>query len=493
MTTTPEEDGPAAQVRQSALSGAAIGIATEPPYPSKLRAWFLVSVLIVAYTFSFLDRQVLSLLVEDIERDLHISDTAIGFLHGFTFALFYSIAGLPIARLIDSGPRKYILAAGIFAWSLTTAMCGFASRYLHLLVLRIGVAVGEATLLPATNSLVADSFPPERRAFATAVFGLGLPFGIGLSVLFGGVLINAIGDQPVQIPLLGEFAPWQTIFIAIGLPGLLVALVALLVHEPARRGEFYAAREAVATVPIRVILKHMAEHRRTFGLHITAACFGSMVGYGYIAWIPTFYVREFGWGYGDIGVIYGLLTLALGTTSTLASGWLADNFYARGHRNGKIRSPLIFVALSAPPAILFPLLGDIYMSFVFLGLFLFFSYGIWATTSAVIQDLAPGPMRGQVTAIYTGILNLVGLGLGPVGIAVVTEHVFGDPKDIKYSMALFAIVGSAIAIAAWTACLKPYAATARAADVWTDGGESAVEAAGAAAPAVLGVAAPTKD
>ncbi len=431
-------------------------------YPGAFAAWYMVAVLVVAYTFSFIDRQILTLLVHDIQHDLKINDTAMGVLHGFTFAVFYSVAGLPIARAIDVGPRRLILAAGIFAWSLTTALCGIASRYWHLLVLRVGVAVGEATLLPAMNSMIADAFPPDRRGLATALFNVGLPIGIGLSVLFGGVLINAFEGVELTVPGVGVLKPWQLVFLSVGLPGLVVAVLCFTMMDPPRQQTMKDGE----SVPIRDVLQHLIRYRAAFGLHFTAVCFASMVGYGYVAWIPAMYIRNFDISSGDMGIIYGLITLVFGVISIIIAGWFSDFWDSRGNADGKMRAPLIAVSASFIPAVAFPLMSDLYLSFVMLAVFLFFSYAIWSTGAAVIQDLSPGPMRAQITAIYTGILNLVGLGCGPVGVGLLTDYWFGDPADVKYSMVVFAVFGTSIAIIAWLLCLRPYRVYARRLQNW---------------------------
>lgn len=434
-----------------------------PPYPSAFSAWYMVAILILAYTFSFIDRQILTLLVHDIQADLKVNDTAMGVLHGFTFAVFYSVAGLPIARAIDIGPRRSILAVGIFVWSLTTALCGLASHYWQLLMLRIGVAVGEATLLPAMNSLIGDTFPPERRGLATAMFNVGLPVGIGLSVLFGGVLINSFEGVTLTVPGVGTLKPWQLVFLSVGLPGILVAGLVMTMMDPPRR---QVSAQGDTSIPIRDVVAHLFRYRSAFGWHFLAVCFASMVGYGYIAWIPAMYIRNFDISSGDMGIVYGVITIVFGVSSIIIAGWFSDYWDAKGNVDGKMRAPLIAVTASLIPALIFPLMTNIYLSFFFLGVFLFFSYGIWATGAAVIQDLSPGPMRAQITAIYTGILNLVGLGCGPVGIALLTDYAFGDPKAVKYSMIIFALFGTLIAMGAWVVCLRPYRVFARRLRTW---------------------------
>ena len=427
----------------------------ETPTTSR-QAWYMVSVLALAYTFSFLDRQILSLLVGEIQADLHINDTQMGVLHGFTFAVFYTIAGLPIARAIDLRPRRAILAAGIFAWSLATALCGIATRYWHLLLLRTGVAVGEATLMPAMTSLISDSFPPHKRGIATGIFQLGLPIGIGLSVLAGGVLLNLLSGWQIDVPFFGTLKTWQAVFVAVGLPGIIVAALALTIVEPARDQFGPKVQTTEATPTVRDVVDFMISTRNTLGWHFIAVGMSAMAGYGFITWIPTFLVRTHGWTFGDVGIIYGGITIAAGVASTLLFGWLADRRVGNGDRHGKIRAAIIACSLCFVPALLFPIVPSNALALLFLTLYLGTAYGIYAVTPAVLQDEVPAAMRGQITAVYQGVVNLIGLGLGPTGVGFITDYVFGDPNAIGYALAIIALIGYASAIAAWFVYLRNY-------------------------------------
>lgn len=207
-------------------------------YPSSLSAWTTVTILMIAYVLSFIDRQILNLLVEPIRRDLVISDTQMSLLMGLSFALFYTICGIPLGRLADTRSRRGLIAIGVMFWSAATAACGMAKLYWQFLICRIGVGVGEAALSPAAYSLIADSFPPERRATAISVYSMGVYLGSGIAFLLGGLVIQFASAQGnVVLPVLGEVRPWQLIFLILGVAGVLFTLLMLAVREPARREE----------------------------------------------------------------------------------------------------------------------------------------------------------------------------------------------------------------------------------------------------------------
>lgn len=270
-------------------------------YPSSARAWVTVAILMVAYVLSFVDRQILNLLVEPIRRDLMISDTQMSLLMGLSFALFYTVCGIPLGRVADTRSRRGLIAVGILFWSAATAACGMAKMYWQFLLCRIGVGVGEAALSPAAYSLIADSFPAERRATAISVYSMGVYLGSGLAFLVGGLVIQFASAQgDVTLPVLGEVRPWQLIFLILGVAGVLFTLLMLAVKEPARRG----AGAGVA-VPLSEVGRYIRANRRTVLLHNFGFAGLAFAGYGSAAWVPTFYIRTYGWDAGQVGIVYG--------------------------------------------------------------------------------------------------------------------------------------------------------------------------------------------
>ncbi|HVL21596.1 MAG TPA: MFS transporter, partial [Amaricoccus sp.] len=291
-------------------------------------AWYAVGILLLAYVLAIMDRQILTLLVGPIQQSLGVNDTEIGLLHGFTFAAFYAVMGLPIARMIDRGNRPAIIAIGIALWSLATAASGLATEYWHLVAARTGVAVGEAVLIPGAVSLLADLFSPDRRGRAMGIFGAGAPVGAGIGLLAGGLLLGLFTASPAVLPFGGELLPWQATFIALGLPGLFVALLMLFVPEPRRK----AAARNVPTVgvPLSSTVDFLRSHRRTFSAIMLGAGFLYLAIYGWLGWAPTYFVRELGWSYPQVGKALGIILTVAGPLGALGGSWLADSWRRKG-------------------------------------------------------------------------------------------------------------------------------------------------------------------
>lgn len=421
-------------------------------YPSSLSAWITVTILMVAYVLSFIDRQILNLLVGPIRRDLAISDTEMSLLMGLSFALFYTICGIPLGRLADSKSRRGLIAIGIIFWSAATAACGMAKQYWQFLFCRIGVGVGEAALSPAAYSLIADSFPPSRRATAMAVYGMGVYLGSGIAFLLGGLVIKFASAQgDVVLPVLGEVRPWQLIFLALGAAGVLFTLLMLAVKEPARRG----AGAGVA-VPLAEVGRYIGSNRRTVLCHNFGFAGLSFAGYGSAAWIPTFYIRTYGWDAGQVGVIYGSLVAVFGCIGIVFGGRLADWLAKRGRTDANMRVGLYAAMGALPLVLMFPLMPNALWATVLLAPTIFCLSMPFGVAPAAIQEIMPNSMRGQASAIYLFVITLFGLGLGPTAVALVTDYVFADDNALRYSLLIvttLAVLSSVVLL--WRG-LHPY-------------------------------------
>ena len=247
------------------------------PYPRPARAWYVLGLLTLVYVFSFLDRTILGLLVGPIRRDLHITDTQVSLLMGFSFAVFYTFFGLPLGRMADSRSRRQLIAGGIATWSLFSAGCGLARSFGQMLLLRIGVGVGEAVLSPSAYSLLTDYFPPRRRATALSIYGMGIYIGSGAASVLGGFVTGwATGRVSWTVPLMGDVRSWQIVFFAVGLPGVLLALFMYTFAEPVRRG----GRTEAKSVPFREVIAYVKDNRRTFLCHNLGIAFLSLAAYG---------------------------------------------------------------------------------------------------------------------------------------------------------------------------------------------------------------------
>ncbi|MEL7030028.1 MAG: MFS transporter, partial [Pseudomonadota bacterium] len=262
--------------------------------PESLRhAWYVVFVCMVAYVFSFIDRQILALLIGPIRADLNITDTQFSLLQGFAFSLFYAIMGVPIARMSDRHSRPLIIAVGIALWSAATAASGLAKSFMQLFIARMTVGFGEAALSPATYSMIRDLFPQAQLGRALGVYSVGSFIGAGLAFLIGGQVIALVSQMDVvSLPMLGEIRPWQLVFFVVGLPGLAVALlVYLTIEDPPRKGLRRAADGSVEEVKFTAVLAFIREHWRTFFFHFAGFSFSATIFFALLSWAPAYYMR----------------------------------------------------------------------------------------------------------------------------------------------------------------------------------------------------------
>jgi MFS family permease len=426
------------------------------PYPRPRYAWYVVGVLMVAYVFSFIDRQILNLLVGPIRQDLGISDTGMSVLMGFSFAVFYTAFGLPMGRIADSRSRRGLIGFGMAFWSLMTAASGLAQRYWQLLLLRLGVGVGEASLSPAAYSLIMDYFPPARRSLAISVYSMAIYLGAGLALLLGGVVIQLTSVAPtVGVPVLGEIRSWQAVMLAVGLPGVIAALLLLTVREPPRRGTAAGS----GAPPVREVADYLRANVRTFTSHNLGFALLSLAGYGASAWVPTLYIRRFGWTAAEAGIRYGLVVTLCGTLGTLAGGWLADRWRRRGVTDANLRVGIAAAVGMAPLGLGYTLSPHLWLSFGCLAGAQFFAGMPWGVAAAAVQEAVPVSMRGQAAALYLFVINLIGLGIGPTAVALATDQLFRNEQLVHYSLALVTVTAQCGAVLLLRRGLRPFRLT----------------------------------
>ncbi|REJ76675.1 MAG: MFS transporter [Acidobacteria bacterium] len=421
--------------------------ATADPYPSESYAWYVVVVLTIVYLFSFVDRQILSMMVGDIKTGLDLDrDWQVGFLMGPAFAVFYTIFGIPFGRLADSHNRTRIIAFGLAMWSLMTAACGVARNFWHMSLLRIGVGIGEASLSPSAYSIITDYFRKEKLARAIAFYGMGIYFGSGMAYLVGGKAITYVRQTaPWDLPLLGTVTPWQKVFFLVGLPGLLVVpLLLLTVREPARRGLLVtrgAAQGAAAksrSVPFREVMRYISENRRTILSHNIGFALLSFSSYGNGAWLPEVFKRVHGWDAAKFGLIYGIVVFVCGAGGVLVGGVISDRLSRRGYTDAKVRVGFLAAWIWFPTGLVFPLLDNDVAAMILVIPTVFLASMPFGVAPAAIQQMMPNNLRGQTSAIYLFIVNLLGLAIGPMVLALMTDYVFTQAnfgiEGIRYSL-----------------------------------------------------------
>lgn len=421
---------------------------SRPLIPSS--AWYAIAVLTLANVSSFVDRQILTLLVGPIRRDLGISDTGISLLLGLSFALFFSVLGFPIARLADRRPRRTIIATGVALWSVMTALGGFARTYTQLFLSRIGVGVGEAALNPPAHSLIADAVPRERLATAIGVYSMGIYLGVALAQLIGGAVVGlAEGEALWRWPVVGAIRPWQAVLLVVGLPGLLIALLVLTIREPVRRA-------GSQPIPLREVVAHVRAHRRLILLHHGGLGLIAMVNYGFGGWLPTHFIRTHDWTAPEAGYLLGVANLTFGIAGVVLAGRWADALQARGYADAKMR----VIALAAGGLLvcnlavaLAPTAG---VAAAWMFPLSFFASAPFGVGAAAVQELVPDRMRAQASALYLFVLNVVGLALGPTAVALATDYIFRDDGALRYSLALVTAVALVPAIVLVLRSWRPY-------------------------------------
>jgi MFS family permease len=433
-------------------------IATAQPWPDRTRAWYAVGVFALALMFNFLDRQIMTLLIGPIKSDLSLSDTEISVLIGFAFVSFYVLVGIPISRLVDSYSRRLIIGVGVASWSVMTALCGLANNFWQLFVARVGVGVGESCNGPATYSMLSDLFPREKLPKAIAVLSFGFMFGSGLAYVVGGTVIQMVMSRPdVTLPLIGTLRPWQLAFILVGLPGLVVAALVATIREPARRG--FASGDGSArrkALPVRQIIRFLRDNASAYGPLFLGTGLKALLAFGSSVWVPELMVRKFGWAIGDIGLALGLILIVVAPLGLLCGGALAERLAKAGHADANLRVVLLASIGLIPTSILFPLMPSATLMLALMAVNTFIGSLGPGPQNAALQVITPNPMRGQVTALFLAVFNLVGFGLGPMFVALLTDHVFGADRFLPYSLALTAaILGPVAAFVIWRG-MKPY-------------------------------------
>ena len=434
-----------------ASAGVTTDAATPADWPSPARRWFAVSVLTLGYTVSFIDRTILSLLIEPIKADLDLTDTQIALLQGLAFGLFYIAMGMPLGWLVDRVSRKRVIAAGVTTWCLATAACGLSGSFGQIFVARMGVGAGEATLSPAAISMIGDSFPAEKRAFPISVYSMASSVGAGLALMVGGAVIQAVSASPsVTLPLLGDVAPWQATFIIVGLAGLIVVVLLAFVTEPVRREVL--VREEKGSGLVAHLGRHRAFHLRHLG---GMACYCVLI-YGVLSWMPAYFIRTFGWTAGEVGLRYGFVVMVFGGFGLVGAGWLASHLATRGVRAAALKITGLSILIVTPLLIAACLAPDGWTALYILAPAMIAFTASGGLAVSALTEAAPGNLRGRTAALYYFVLGFVGLTVGPVSVAVITEHVFGDPTMLGPAIALTTLIMGPIAGTLVLTAIRPF-------------------------------------
>lgn len=403
--------------------------------------WWTLAVLVGLSAVSYVDRQIISLMVGPIRSDLNVSDFQISLLQGIAFALFFAAFGLPLGWLVDRAQRRLVIFGGVVVWSLATAASGLATSFGHLFIARLMVGAGEAALAPAAYSMIADLFPKRRLAFALSIFNIGGATGSALAVFLGGVLITGLSQVSITATGSVPLATWQLAFISVGLPGLVLAFMIFLIPEPSR-SQSGPKTSAADMAELWAFVKT----RRTFlAFHFLGFGCMSALGYAAMNWLPAYLMRRFGVPVAEAGALVGVIIVCSIPGGLLASA-LVDRLFARGRTDAHL---FLYVFIALGLTILGPIafLADSLPAFVALMAGVMFLAAAPGTATAALQIATPPRLRGRVSAMYLFVYQMVGLGTGPSVVAAFTDYVFKDDALVGYSMAAtIAIFGLAAAL-----------------------------------------------
>ena len=407
---------------------------------SNAYAWYVVLLCMLAYIFSFIDRQILALMIEPIKADLNLSDTQFSLLHGLAFSLFYAFMGLPLAYLADRFSRPKIIAVGIVFWSIATALCGLSKSFIQLFFSRMGVGVGEATLSPAAYSMFSDMFSKDKLGRAVAVYSSGSFVGGGIAFLVGGYVIGLLKNMSlIEVPLLGAIKAWQMAFILVGLPGVFIGLLFILtVRDPQRKGQRLDAQGHVEKTSMKKAFKFIKKHSTTFGCHYFGFTFYAMALYCLISWTPAFYMRKYGLTPTEAGYMLGTVMLVANTLGVFCAGWLNDWFIQKGRKDAPMITGVIGIVGLIIPMIAFTQVSELWLSVTLLVPAMFFASFPMPISTTAMQMLAPNQIRAQISAVFLLISNLVAVGIGTTLVALMTDKIFGNPLMVGMSLSIVA-------------------------------------------------------
>jgi MFS family permease len=437
--------------------GDAIKTNPEKGKTSTCYAWWVVLVLTGMYMFSFVDRQILSLLVPSIKRELGVSDTRIGLLQGLAFAIFYTFMGLPLGRLVDTRNRRNVIVVSVIVWSVFTSACAAAKGYASLFFTRIGVGIGEAGLSPAAYSMISDFFPKERIGTAISVFYFGLYLGSSLALLVGGMAVDTLARTPIiTVPILGAISSWRVTFLIVGLPGVLFALLAFTIREPVRRNLLLTAEGLPVKTSFReAFIQMKVRWQSVVGIPV-GMVFQSTCYFAVSNWAPIYFLRVHGWTAAHTGKMLALIMILFACPGMYVGGMLSDRWQKRGIAEGPIRVALIsavgiFVFLA--PATMVP---DAQWTLVLLAIGMFLMSFPMGTSVAALQLIFPNQVRGQVAALFLFVLNLGGMTMGPLLPGIFNDYLFRDENMVGVSLALTILGASVLMMMAFLCTVRPY-------------------------------------
>ena len=409
-------------------------------------AWWMVAVLFALYVFSWLDRLILSMLVKPVKLDLGLSDVEMSMITSTSFAVSYALLGMPLGWAADRWPRRWIIFGGALFWAMATIACGFASTYHELLIARICVGAGEAALLPAAYSLIADGFPQRLLTRATSTFQMAGKVGSATAFGLGGLVIAwATVRAGIDLPFHGPAQPWQLVLMMVGAPGLLLAFLVFTFPEPGRR-----QAKGNAAEPLAPFLR--ARWRLLVLMLVGTSCL-SICGYSMTNWVPAYIERRFGWTPVQYGGALSAMNV-ISALSLLANGWIVDRLFAKGMKDAHLRfySWLILALLPVVAWMFFAASPWAFLAGYCVAQFITVPFMVYV--SSILALIAPATARARLLGFFLFVFTLFGPGGGPALVAALTDYVFRDEAKLGYSLAIVVTGGAATALICFRMALR---------------------------------------
>ncbi|NKB98448.1 MAG: MFS transporter [Pseudomonadales bacterium] len=435
-------------------------------YPPVGVASYALALLFLAYVLSFIDRQILSLLVGPIREQFGITDFEYSLLQGAAFALLYTFAGLPLGRLADRFSRKWVVSGSVAFWSLATVACGVAKSFPQLFVARMAVGAGEAGLAPPAYSIITDSFKPEHFGYAMAFYKSAVKVGGAFALILGGILIDFYsGIGVIEVPLIGEIQPWQATLMTVGLPGLLLAMLIATMIEPTRK-DVVATESGETHLPIKTVANFLWSRKRTYLALFMGSSMLAMAGYGSAAWYPEYFVRTYGVSKTEAGSSFGLIILVGGSLGVMLGPVISNWLARKGYTDSYVRAIMFASMIAVFPAVAAPLMPTMQLTLILLFPATLFGGAYLGVMAASFQPITPNQMRGQTTAIYIFVTNIFGMAVGTSILAAFTDFLYQDDSKLHYSIATANAIFYPAAVCLFAYCLKGYRQSAEEIGNW---------------------------
>lgn len=416
-----------------------------------------LALLLLAYILSFIDRNIMSVLIGPIRQDFNISDFQYSLLHGFAFSMFYITLGLPIARLADKYPRFNIISIGVLLWSFMTCICGFTKNFISLFLARMGVGVGEAALSPAAFSILSDIYPKEKLPQATAIYSLGITIGGGLAYILGGIVYEYFATVNLDAFLFfGSLQPWQMTFFAVGLPGFLIALCLKCLPEPPRTLNQTPSYTEENNSSIYDVLEFFKSNWQVYIGIIGSMSLMSVLGYGIMAWYPELLIRIYNIDRSLAGSHFGLVFIVAGSAGALLGGWLCSRLISRGVIDAPVRIIICVSILWAIPTLIAPFSNSSELAMIMAWPIVFFLNSYFGIGVSAIVLATPYDMRAQASAILLFFTNLFGLTFGPTAVAILTDFIFRGDEYLWASLGVLPLIVLPPALILALIARKPY-------------------------------------